>query len=142
VSQYQSENLVYELIRGLLAEERFGSLKVILHLPLKYLVFGLEGLLGREKEFVGHPFSHVDFAIFNRFDKRPVLVVEVDGYQFHQLDPRQRERDEIKDRLLAKEGTPMLRLRTDGSDEENQIRIALERVISCPADSESEQTAG
>ena len=40
--------------------------------------------------------SHVDFLIYNKIDKSPVLAVEVDGYTYHDKNARQQERDEIK----------------------------------------------
>ena len=48
--------------------------------------------------------THTDFVIFNKLDKMPVLVVEVDGYAFHANNPRQLERDKMKDAILQKYG--------------------------------------
>lgn len=34
----------------------------------------------REKSYVGNINTHVDFILFNKLDKSPVLVIEVDGF--------------------------------------------------------------
>ena len=44
----------------------------------------------KEKKFAQNPWTHVDFLIFNKLDKEAVLVVEVDGYAYHQNNEKQR----------------------------------------------------
>jgi very-short-patch-repair endonuclease len=69
--------------------------------------------------------THTDFVIFNKLDKMPVLVIEVDGYAYHQRNPEQLRRDRMKDEILRKYEIPMLRLSTVESGEEERIRRAL-----------------
>ena len=64
--------------------------------------------------------SRIDFLLYNRIDKTPVLAIEVDGVSFHDND-LQRERDRKKNRILEIIGLPLLRLSTDGHDEEARI---------------------
>jgi DNA polymerase III delta prime subunit len=125
VSQYRSENLMFTLIRTLLEQERFDSLKVVLHFPLRYLIRNLSPFSARERTYIENPFTHVDFAIFNKLDKEPVLAVEVDGYSFHELNSKQRERDVIKNQALQQAGVPFIRFSTVGSDEESRLEAAL-----------------
>ncbi len=73
--------------------------------------------------------THTDFLIFNKLDKMPVLVVEVDGYAFHANNPRQLERDRMKDRILEKYGIPVLRLGTNESGEETRLRNKLNQIL-------------
>lgn len=40
--------------------------------------------------------THIDFLIFGRLDKMPVLAIEVDGYAFHGKNSDQHKRDMIK----------------------------------------------
>ena len=40
-------------------------------------------LNNEEKAFIKNPWTHVGFLIFNRLDKKLVLIVEVDGYEYH-----------------------------------------------------------
>ncbi len=62
-------------------------------------------------------FTHTDFVIFNKMDKIPLLVVEVDGYAFHANNPKQLERDKMRDAILGKYDIPILRIRTNESGE-------------------------
>ena len=78
-----------------------------------------------EKRYAFNRLTHVDFLLFNKFDKSPKLAVEVDGTTYHGEDSRQAERDAMKDAILKKYGLPLLRLRTDGSRERQQILARL-----------------
>ena len=53
-------------------------------------------------------------------DKTPVLAIEVDGVSFHD-NKLQQERDNKKDHILEIIGLPLLRLSTDGHNEEKRI---------------------
>ena len=66
----------------------------------------------REKAYVESPFSHVDFLIYNSLTKQPLKAIEVDGWHFHKESEAQQERDNIKDRLLAKCGMQVERIST------------------------------
>ncbi len=72
-----------------------------------------------------HPNTHVDFLIYNRITKAPVLAIEVDGFNFHKEGTRQAERDKRKDFIFQKYGIPLLRLATNGSGEIERIREIL-----------------
>lgn len=67
--------------------------------------------------------------IFRKIDKSPVLVVEVDGYNFHQNNAKQLERDKLKDSILEKYNIPILRLPTNGSGEEEKLKEKLKDII-------------
>lgn len=62
-------------------------------------------------------------------DKTPVLVVEVDGYAFHENNPVQKKRDQMKDRILKKYGIPIIRMKTTESEEEKRLKEKLEEVL-------------
>ena len=66
-------------------------------------------------------FTHTDFLIFNRIDKSPVLVVEVDGYTFHANNPKQLARDKMKDDILQKYNIPIIHFGTNCSNEEKRL---------------------
>jgi hypothetical protein len=128
VSQYDSENLMYDLILRVLADEPFQKLDVVLHHPLNTLLQNLEKLEENERIYALHPATHVDFVIYNKMDKAPMLAVEVDGVAFHAQNRNQERRDKLKDEILAKHGIPLLRLRTDGSGEDRKLRENLIRA--------------
>jgi hypothetical protein len=71
--------------------------------------------------------THIDFLIYNRISKKPVLAIEVDGFHNHKIGTRQYERDRMKDHILNLYNIPFLRLPTNGSAEIEKVRDALEK---------------
>ena len=117
VSDYDSENLTYHLIESILKENGYSNLDIAVHVPLIDIIDADEFLNEEEKKFVGNKWTHIDFAIFNKMDKRLVIAVEVDVYYFHKEGTKQQERDNIKGRILNKYEIPLVRLNTTGSEE-------------------------
>ena len=125
VSEYDSENLMYSVIQGVLSEEAFSSIGCAVHISLATLVKNYEPLTEEERQYAHDPLTHVDFLLFNQMDKQPVLAIEVDGTGFHEAGSKQAERDIKKNSILGKCSVPHLCLRTDGSGEKEKIRNAL-----------------
>ena len=126
ISQYDSENLMYSLLCDILKEEEnLEAYDISHHVPLRMLLRDARILNEEEKRYAFNRLTHVDFLLFNKFDKSPKLAVEVDGTTYHGEDSRQAERDAMKDAILKKYGLPLLRLRTDGSRERQQILARL-----------------
>ena len=80
-----------------------------------------------ELEFINRN-SHIDFLIFNKFDKMPVLAIEVDGYFFHNSE-KQKCRDQKKDNILKKCNIPLLRFKTNECNEIDRITKKLDEII-------------
>ncbi len=123
-SEVESENLMYLLIKKVLLDEAYSKYDVVLHVPLRMLLKDLGRLRGRELEFARNPLSHVDFLIYSKLTHQPTLVVEVDGFIYHNTE-KQKERDAVKDRILEKYNIPILRLSTIGSDEKPRLVAKL-----------------
>jgi hypothetical protein len=129
VSEYDSENLVHSEIEAVLKEKAYQELGVVFQFPLSMLVRDTGYLTAGEYTYATHPWTKIDFVVYRKVDKSPVLVIEVDGYAFHRGGTRHSERDALKDAVLKKCGVPILRLSTVGSDERNRIRKKLEDVL-------------
>jgi hypothetical protein len=99
----------------------FSHLGILCHYPLHELIQDVSKLAEEDRSYVAHPNSHVDFIIYSRVSKQPVLAIETDGYEFHKPGTAQAVRDEKKNRILVTYGIPLLRLSTIGSDEQKQI---------------------
>lgn len=82
-----------------------------------------------ERRYASNGTTHLDFLIYNRVSKRPVLAIETDGYRFHKQGTRQSERDRMKDRILDRYTLPLLRLSTTGTDEEAKIHTQLTELL-------------
>lgn len=92
---------------------------------MRLLIRDQEKLTEEERRYATHPNTHVDFLIYNRITKAPVLAIEVDGFHFHKEGTRQAERDRMKDAIFAKYEIPLLRLPTNGSGEILKIKEIL-----------------
>lgn len=125
VSDIDSENLMYSVIRDVLCYERFSKYDVVMHIPLRMILSDLQKLNTRELSFATNHLSHVDFLIFSRLTHQPLLVVEVDGFTYHNNE-KQKERDRIKNEILSKYSIPILRLSTIGSGEKEKLISALD----------------
>lgn len=119
ISLYDSENLVYALLSDILKD--FPHLGIATHIPLKMILRDTSLLDIEEKRFALHRNTHVDFLIFNHIDKKPRLIIEVDGVAFHQTDSIQAKRDCLKEKILKKYNLDILRLRTNESEEKTKI---------------------
>ena len=129
VSAFDSENLMYALIEELIADNKYASLDVVCHFPMNMLIRNPELLNEQECQYAMNPGTHIDFLIFNRISKKPVLAVEVDGYDYHRKDTVQASRDLLKDRILELYEIPILRFKTNGSGEREKLTETLERLV-------------
>lgn len=125
ISEYDSENLMYAAISNMLQEMPDLPLNVICHQNVRLLIRDYEKLTEEERRYATHPNTHVDFLIYNRITKAPVLAIEVDGFHYHKEGTRQSERDRMKDAIFAKYAIPLLRLPTNGSGEIQKIKEHL-----------------
>ena len=128
VSEIDSENLMYSVIREVLDQDDFSKYDVVMHVPLRMILNDLAKLNTRELSFATNHLTHVDFLIFSRLTPRPILVIEVDGFAYHNSE-KQKERDQVKNEILKKYGIPILRLSTVGSGEKEKIIYQLNRLI-------------
>lgn len=126
VSEYDSENLTFELIEKIRTSyPQLSNIKALCHYPMRSLIGDTSGLSEREAQYAMHPSTHIDFLIINRVSKQPLLAVETDGFSFHNEKTEQFQRDRLKDHILDIYGLPLLRLSTIGHSEEQRIVEAL-----------------
>ena len=76
-----------------------------------------------------NPATHLDFLIYNRISKKPVLAIEVDGYEFHKKDTVQASRDLLKDHIMDLYEIPLLRFKTNGCGEREKIVGMLDKLV-------------
>ena len=76
-----------------------------------------------------NPLTHVDFVVFNRITKKALLAIEVDGYAYHQAGSRQAERDAMKNDILRACDIPLLRFKTNGSQERAALCAKLDELL-------------
>lgn len=102
VSEYMSENLVYDVLVKAIEKAELANMEVLCHYPLARLINDWSLLDEKEKAFAGNPLSHVDFLIYDSLTKQPRQTIEVDGWHFHKDCVIQQSRDATKDKILSK----------------------------------------
>ncbi|MCA6071547.1 MAG: DUF2726 domain-containing protein, partial [Endomicrobium sp.] len=127
-----AEDLMLDLINTICKENNFTNLGAVFEYPLKMLI-DISGLEGREKEYVQNNWTRVDFVIFRKTSKQPLLAIEVDGYAFHNSNNNrakiQSERDAIKNKLLSGVKIPLIRFNTTGSNEKMILTDKLKELL-------------
>jgi superfamily I DNA and/or RNA helicase len=121
VSEYDSENLLFSEIETILQQENFQRYGVKVHIPMRMVLHNTDNLTDEEAKYALNELTHFDFLIFDKINKMPRLVIEVDGAAFHKKGTPQSRRDDLKNSILKKIDLPYIRLRTNGSEEKEQI---------------------
>ena len=129
VSEYDSENLMYLLVEEIIADNKYSSLDVLCHFPLNMLIKNPKLLNEQECQYAMNPATHLDFLIYNRIGKNPVLAIEVDGYEYHKEGTIQASRDLLKNHIMELYEIPLLRVKTNGSGEREKIIDMLEKLV-------------
>ena len=123
-ARYRSEEALRVLLEEILSESEYKRYSYIQGMLLRNLLNTVELLTPEELYFVNNRAS-LDFVVFYRQDKACALVIEVDGFAFHENNPEQLHRDALKDAILAKYKVPVLRLASNGSRERERIQRIL-----------------
>lgn len=129
ISEYDSENITYNMIKEIIARNGWDNIDVVSHVPLSDLLRDLDSLSDAEKKYAMNDWTHIDFVIYNKMDKKMFMAVEVDGYAYHKEGTRQSERDIMKDRILQKYDVPLIRLKTIGSGEEKILEDSINKFF-------------
>lgn len=125
ISEFDSENLTYWAIQETIKEKGLSHLNILLHYPLRHLITSASMLSKEQLSYASHPWTHLDFLIYDTVTHKAKLAIEVDGTQYHKTGSDQWRRDMIKDSILDTIGLPLLRLSTAGSNEKEKIAQAL-----------------
>ena len=127
ISLFDSENIAYNEIENIL-KNNYNNIGIITHIPL-FRILENKNLLNKDElKYASHEWTHIDFVIYNKMDKKPSIAIEVDGYAFHKKSTAQSQRDELKNEILKKYNIPLIRLSTIGSDEKNIIKSKLDKL--------------
>lgn len=125
-----AEILIYNLLTDniLLKNPKFSSVCFVREYFLRDLIRDYPLFSEEEIQFIKDD-SRLDFLLYNDIDKYPILAIEVDGVSYHDNE-LQRERDKKKNHILEILELPLLRLSTDGHDEEVKIIESLSMAMA------------
>jgi superfamily I DNA and/or RNA helicase len=130
ISSYDSENLMHALICSVLNKDKFMKFDVISHVSLKTILKNTDKLEQDEKKYAENMLTHVDFLIFNKLGKIPMLAIEVDGVSYHAENTAQAQRDKLKNSILKKYKLPLIRFKTNGSGEYELLVSKLNELMN------------
>lgn len=132
ISKYDSENLMYKLLTAILKNEKYSNFGIIFEQPLREIInySKIDSLSEKEKKYAFNDFTHIDFLLYNKLTKQPVLAIEVDGYKYHKKGTIQEKRDSLKNHILKLFGIPLIRFSTTGSGEAETIIKTLDSIIA------------
>ncbi len=116
-----AEIIIHKLLSEdqLLNNAQFSSVDMVKEYRLRDLIRDFQPFSEDEIRFIRNN-SRIDFLLYNKIDKTPILAIEVDGVSFHENELQQ-ERDNKKNHILEVIGLQLLRLSTDGHNEEARI---------------------
>lgn len=129
ISDYESENLTYTFIKDVLDNNHYNNLDVVVHVPLMNILKDTKLLNQEEIKYATNIWTHIDFVIYNKMDKKLVIAIEVDGYYFHKEGTKQQERDDMKNKILEKYDIPLIRLSTIGSGEKEILENKIKEIL-------------
>ena len=101
----------------------FSTIDMAREYKLRDLIKEYDGFTEEEVSFIKNN-SRLDFLLYNKIDKSPILAIEVDGISFHENELQQK-RDNKKNHILNLIDLPLLRLSTNGHNEEHRILESL-----------------
>ena len=99
------------------------------HLPFRQLLRDVSALTSEQMSYALHPNTHIDFLLYNRVSKQPILGIETDGYYYHMFGTPQSVRDELKNQIFAAYGISLLRLSTTGTCEPERVVAKLREIM-------------
>ncbi|MDK2819806.1 MAG: hypothetical protein KFW07_03140, partial [Mycoplasmataceae bacterium] len=79
ISKYDSENIFYLLLSEVIKD--YPGLDIVFQYPLNLLIKNKHLLkeFSDLMKFASNNWSHIDFIVYNKITKRPILAIEVDG---------------------------------------------------------------
>ena len=116
---HKTELLMCEVINKVL--KHYSYIGYSMHTRLGKLVRIPNAFTEKERRYISHPWTHVDFLFYNKVSKEKLFVLEVDGISYHEQNKRQAERDGIKKRVLRANNIPIHRFKTNESNEEQRL---------------------
>lgn len=121
---------MYAIIEEIRKENKYSNFDVLCHVPLNMLIKDPQFLNEQECRYAMNPATHLDFLIYNSISKKPLLAIEVDGYDNHKEGTKQAFRDLMKDHILELYQIPLLRFKTNGSMEKDRIKEMLNKIYN------------
>jgi superfamily I DNA and/or RNA helicase len=133
-ARYRAAFLMNGIIEMMLREQQFGSFSYAHGVPLRILIRNWDKLTEEERAYAKSPSTCVDFVIYNRYDKLPVLAIEVGGIAYKGKKALHLIRDDMKERILEKYKLDLLWISINEGWEGDILRNKLEEILTVNED--------
>lgn len=127
-SRYKSENILNTVLAEILDQESYRMLEYTQQVYLKNLFQNVEKLTQEEQQYIKNRAS-VDFVVYHKLDKKPLLAIEVDGFASHDNKPSQLLKDRLKDHIFESYGLSLIRYKTNEISDEFSISAMLNKML-------------
>jgi very-short-patch-repair endonuclease len=129
-SKFKSENIMDTILNKELKKEEYIDYEYRREILVRNCLKNIDNFNEEEKRYINNG-ARVDFVIYDKMDKKPILFIEVDGFEYHKNNPKQLEKDNLKDNIAQKSGIDIIRFETGGKayDEEKIISKIKEKII-------------
>ena len=127
-SNYASEKLLRVLLDEIIKLEPYNQFSIQEQVRIKDFTINNENFSESEKSYI-HNNCSVDFLVKDKVNHDIVCIIEVDGVAYHENNKEQQIKDSLKDSILQKCDLPLLRLKTNGSNEEIKIKQIFNKYI-------------
>lgn len=129
ISKFPTENITFELLKEICGHSPYSDLGISFQYELRHIVRDWSLLTDDEIKYANNPLTQIDFVLYRKINKEPILAIEVDGYTYHKEGTVQFNRDRLKDSILKKCQLTLLRLNTESHSEQLQIESTLNKIL-------------
>lgn len=127
-ARFKSQEIIRVLLEKIFNENLYDLCFYAEEMLIRNLIRDVGQLNKEELQYVNNRAS-LDFVIYRKIGKSCVMAIEVDGFEYHENNPKQLNRDRLKNSILEKYKIPLLRLPTNHSGEEEKIKKKLDELL-------------
>lgn len=127
-ARFKSQEIIRVLLEKVFNEDHYDLCFYAEEMLIRNLIRDVSQLNKEELQYVNNRAS-LDFVIYRKIGKSCVMAIEVDGFEYHENNPKQLNRDRLKNSILEKYKIPLLRLSTNHSGEEEKIKKKLDELL-------------
>lgn len=136
--KYKSEQIMDTILYKEFMKDEYIDYEYTGECLLRELLKNMDNLTEREKRIINNRAS-IDFVIFDKMDKKPRLLIEVDGFEYHENKPEQIERDKLKNSIVEKNNLKLLRFETGRkSYDEDKIIGIIRKELNIEKEKEND----
>ena len=130
-SKFKSENIMDTILDKEFKKEQYVDYEYSKEVLLRNCLKDIDNLSEEEKNYINNG-ARIDFVIYDKMNKKPILFIEVDGFCYHKNNPKQLKKDKLKDNIASKNKINILRFETGGNayTEEKIVSVIKEKIMN------------